>query len=226
MHRVLVETGRPIDSALAASVVPSSSPQQQQKPPSPKKDKNSDDDEEEEEEHENDVTAKYITQAMETQDRDSLMLVKPETEQQQLREQEQAGQEESYQDFLRRQVAVNYRHSGFDNNDYYDMANDNNDNALYWVSSELGIRQCLGQPLDDASVATLLLLERAFDTAEDILMHLRRIPYDQGWMKRPGSREEEAASRGDGPVTPQPRRKRVVVLGSVRANTLDGEFAC
>ena len=74
------------------------------------------------------------------------------------------------------------------------------DPALRIVSSEVGIKQFIGEESDDAAVARAILFERTLDTIEDIMVHIRRIPYDMGM--------------NDMPMYDKDQRKTVVVLGS------------
>mmetsp|Transcript_6116 Transcript_6116/g.12256 ORF Transcript_6116/g.12256 Transcript_6116/m.12256 type:complete len:703 (+) Transcript_6116:114-2222(+) len=78
------------------------------------------------------------------------------------------------------------------------------DPALRLVSSEVGLLELSGTPMDDAAVATSILLERTFDTAEDIMMHLRRSPL-MGPMRKLANQTS---------VLTNVKRKTVVVLGS------------
>lgn len=68
-------------------------------------------------------------------------------------------EEESQQDFVDRHVLVKHP---------YDHKDDllDHDPALRLVSSEVGLLELSGQAMDDAAVATGILLERSLDTAE------------------------------------------------------------
>lgn len=72
------------------------------------------------------------------------------------------------------------------------------DPAMKVFSSELGVKQLLGEQADDASVAQAIMMERTLDTLEDVAVHLRRLPVEFGF---------------DAPQDDQDR-KTVVVLGS------------
>ena len=101
--------------------------------------------------------------------------------------------EESWSDFVHRCVSTTF------------TADDKEsilvrDPSLRWISSEMGIKQLTDQPVDDAAVATAILLERTLDTLEDVALHIRRIPYNQQW-------------KDTTPPIPV-NRKTVVVLGS------------
>ncbi len=81
------------------------------------------------------------------------------------------------------------------------------DPALNLVSSEIGVKEYFTKKyspaIANASKSGLpisVLLERTFDTVEDVWEHLRRMPYENGWAK----------------ITPEEEltRKTVVVLGS------------
>lgn len=65
------------------------------------------------------------------------------------------------------------------------------DPMLRMVSSELGVKKLNGERQDDATVAQAILFERALDTIEDVLVHVRRIPYDLGWTQE--EEDEDAA---------------------------------
>lgn len=73
-----------------------------------------------------------------------------------------------------------------------------NDPALRILSSELGVKQFLGEPTDDAAVAQAIMMERTMDTLEDIVVHLRRLPIEFGLD----------------PTGIEENRKTIVVLGS------------
>lgn len=82
-----------------------------------------------------------------------------------------------------------------------DQSSMEKDPALRLVSSEASIWKSLRKEAPPTSGVPLgLLLERTWDTAEDIFMHLRRIPYEKGWSE----------------LTPEAEvtRKTIVVLGS------------
>jgi hypothetical protein len=79
------------------------------------------------------------------------------------------------------------------------------DEALRLVSSEIGIRQITGEPIDDAAVALSILMERALDTVEDVSLHLRRMSRDNML-----SSDKEPINNAD----IKDDRKTVVVLGS------------
>jgi hypothetical protein len=82
-----------------------------------------------------------------------------------------------------------------------DQSSMEKDSTLRLVSSEVSIWKSLRKEAPPKSGLPLgLLLERTWDTAEDIFMHLRRIPYEKGWTEL--SPEEEVT------------RKTIVVLGS------------
>jgi hypothetical protein len=84
------------------------------------------------------------------------------------------------------------------------------DEALRLISSEVGVRQFLGNVLGPTTTTTttetsqfpmLLLMERTLDTIEDVVLHLRRMPYDFGWWQQPSH-------------DPRTKKKTIVVLGS------------
>eukprot|EP00569_Conticribra_weissflogii_P012885 CAMPEP_0171380234 /NCGR_PEP_ID=MMETSP0879-20121228/28641_1 /TAXON_ID=67004 /ORGANISM="Thalassiosira weissflogii, Strain CCMP1336" /LENGTH=623 /DNA_ID=CAMNT_0011891241 /DNA_START=145 /DNA_END=2013 /DNA_ORIENTATION=+ len=98
-----------------------------------------------------------------------------------------------------------------DLSDYDFVLNDKelieSDPALNLLSSEIGVKEYFTKKYSpgtaNASKSGLpisVLLERIFDTVEDVWEHLRRMPYENGWAKI--SPEEELT------------RKTVVVLGS------------
>ena len=78
------------------------------------------------------------------------------------------------------------------------------DPALNLLSSEIGVKEYFtkASPEQKSSggIPISVLLERTFDTIEDIWEHIRRMPYENGWAEI--SPEEEET------------RKTVVVLGS------------
>ena len=82
-----------------------------------------------------------------------------------------------------------------------DQSSMEKDHALRLVSSEASLWKYLRKeaPLR-TDIPLGLLLERTWDTVEDIFVHLRRIPYEKGWSEL--SPEEEVT------------RKTIVVLGS------------
>ena len=98
--------------------------------------------------------------------------------------------DESEQAFINRHVA----------RDALSALMDPQDEALRLVSSEMGIKQLIGEPIDDAAVATAILMERTLDTLEDVGVHLRR-----KWIEN---------LRRDKETTKNDNRKTVVVLGS------------
>lgn len=75
---------------------------------------------------------------------------------------------------------------------------DDGDEALRLMSSEVGVRRALGRQVEP-SFPLFLLIERTLDTIEDVVLHLRRIPYDLGWQPEPPTDE---------------KRKTIVILGS------------
>jgi hypothetical protein len=82
-----------------------------------------------------------------------------------------------------------------------DQSSMENDSTLRLVSSEVSIWKNLRKEAPPKTGLPLgLLLERTWDTAEDVFMHLRRIPYEKGWSEL--TTEEEVT------------RKTIVVLGS------------
>jgi len=100
------------------------------------------------------------------------------------------------------------------------------DETLRLMSSELSVwnefrkqkaESSPGLPLD-------LLLERAWDTVEDIFVHLRRIPYEKGWADLEENdiqkHETEPTDVSDATTTmstlprQEQRRKTIVILGS------------
>jgi NADH dehydrogenase len=90
------------------------------------------------------------------------------------------------------------------------------DDALRYVSSEMGVKQLIGEPIDDAAVATAILVERTLDTVEDIALHLRRFSLAHLWdsyhsSNNNNSRQSSSAKPDE---QPQDNRKTVVVLGS------------
>jgi NADH dehydrogenase FAD-containing subunit len=92
-----------------------------------------------------------------------------------------------------------------DADDYFVFVGDQSamerDPALRLVSSEVSIWKSVRKEAPPKSGLPLgILLERTWDTAEDIFMHLRRIPYEKGWSEL--TPEEETT------------RKTIVILGS------------
>ena len=76
------------------------------------------------------------------------------------------------------------------------------DPALNLLSSEIGVKEYFSKKAEERSTGGLpfeVLLERTFDTMEDIWEHLRRIPYENGISELTPEEEET--------------RKTVVVLG-------------
>mmetsp|Transcript_27601 Transcript_27601/g.63974 ORF Transcript_27601/g.63974 Transcript_27601/m.63974 type:complete len:600 (-) Transcript_27601:255-2054(-) len=78
------------------------------------------------------------------------------------------------------------------------------DEVLKRMSSELFVRREFRKPDDKGLFEGFpldLLVERTWDTVEDILVHIRRIPCERGWINVEGQESED-------------RRKTVVILGS------------
>jgi NADH dehydrogenase FAD-containing subunit len=59
----------------------------------------------------------------------------------------------------------------------------------------LGVKKLNGEQPNDAAVAQAILFERALDTIEDIMVHVRRIPYDMGWTYQ--NKEEYTSDNSD-----------------------------
>jgi len=78
------------------------------------------------------------------------------------------------------------------------------DPALNLMSSEIGVKEYFSKTIDprtnEGGIPFSVLLERTFDTVEDVWEHMRRIPYENGKVKITPEEEET--------------RKTVVVLGS------------
>jgi NADH dehydrogenase FAD-containing subunit len=72
------------------------------------------------------------------------------------------------------------------------------DRYLKLLSTEVGVKKLLGLPTKPAVLPIDVLLGRTLDTVEDVVTHVRRIPYDWGWVEAPMERKQ----------------KTVVVLGS------------
>jgi NADH dehydrogenase len=78
------------------------------------------------------------------------------------------------------------------------------DPALNLMSSEIGVKEYFSKKIEpktnQGGIPFNTLLERSFDTVEDVWEHLRRIPYENGKVKITPEEEET--------------RKTVVILGS------------
>lgn len=97
-----------------------------------------------------------------------------------------------------------YSHDTLDDYDF--VLNDaeliESDPALNLLSSEIGVKEYFSKksfPEVKGGIPFSVLLERTFDTIEDVWEHLRRMPYENGWAQITPEEEET--------------RKTVVVLG-------------